>query len=75
VRIFVFKSGSNEDLRAFAGDLDGSKLPSQFRPWHAIGSIAADKDPPHRLSRQQIEKAIKDQGFQLWRMKPKTKSA
>jgi hypothetical protein len=50
-------------------------LPSQFRPWHAIGSIAADRDPPHQLSRRQIEKAINEQGFQLWRMKPKTKSA
>jgi hypothetical protein len=75
MRIFIFKSGSNDELRAFAGDLGGSKLPSQFRPWHAIGSIAADRDPPHRLSRRQIEKAIEDQGFQLWRMKPKAKSA
>ena len=75
MRIFVFKSEANEELRAFAGDLDGSKLPSQFRPWNAIGSIAADKDPPHQLSRKQIEKAINDQGFQLWRMKSKAKSA
>jgi hypothetical protein len=75
MRIFVFKSGTNVNLRAFAGDLEGSKLPSQFRPWHAIGSIAADRDPPHQLSRRQIEKAINEQGFQLWRMKPKTKSA
>ena len=75
MRIFVFKSGANADLRAFAGDLDGSKLPIQFRPWHAIGSIAADGDPPHQLSRAQIEKAINDQGFQLWRVKRKTKTA
>jgi hypothetical protein len=75
MRIFVFRSEANENLRAFAGDLDGSKLPSQFQPWHAVGSIAADRDPPHQLSRKQIEKAIKDQGFQLWRIKPKAKSA
>jgi hypothetical protein len=74
MRIFVFKSDANANLRAFAGDLDGSKLPTQFRPWHAIGSIAADKDPPHQFSREQIEEAINDQGFQLWRMKPTAKS-
>jgi len=74
MRIFVFKSGANANLRAFAADVAGSSLPSQFRPWHAIGSIAADKDPPHQLSRKQIEKAINDKGIQLWRLKPKTKS-
>jgi hypothetical protein len=35
----------------------------------AIGVVGADKAPPHRLSRQQIERAIDTQGFQLWRMK------
>jgi hypothetical protein len=74
MRIFVFKSGANENLRAFAADLAGVSLPSQFRPWHAVGSIAADADPPHQLSRKHIEEAINDQGFQLWRLKPKTKS-
>jgi hypothetical protein len=69
MRIFIFKSEADARLRAFAGDLDGSKLPAQFRPWRAIGSIAADGDPPHQLPRAQIEKAINDQGFQLWRMK------
>jgi hypothetical protein len=69
MRIFVFKSDMNSNLRAFSGDLDGSKLPTQFRPWHAIGAIAPDKDPPHKFSREQIEEAINDQGFQLWRMK------
>jgi hypothetical protein len=69
MRIFVFKSDANPNLRAFAGDLDGSRLPTQFRPWHAIGTIAPDKDPPHQFSRDQIEEAINDRGFQLWRMK------
>ena len=74
MRIFVFKSDMNENLRAFAGDLLGSKLPTQFRPWHAIGTIAPDKDPPHKFSRKQIEEAINGQGFQLWRMKTAAKS-
>jgi hypothetical protein len=55
--------------RAFAGDVAGSKLPDQFRPWHAIGIVGPDNDPPHRLSRKDIERAIDTHGFQLWRMK------
>jgi hypothetical protein len=75
MRIYVFKSGVQAGLRAFSGDLAGSQLPEQFRPWHAVGVVAADKDPPHRLPRAEIEKAINDQGFQLSRKKPKQKSA
>jgi hypothetical protein len=71
IRIFIFKSEARPDLHAFAAELDGSRLPKQFRPWHAIGAIAPDRDPPHQLSRQVIEQAIRTQGFQLWRMSKK----
>jgi hypothetical protein len=60
-------------LRAFAGDLAGSQLPNQFRPWHVVGVIAPDKDPPNKLPRADIEKAISSQGFQLWRKKAAAK--
>jgi hypothetical protein len=71
MRIFIFKSETKPDLRAFGGDLAGSQLPKQFSPWHAIGAVAPDRDPPHELSREVIEAAIKTQGFQLWRMSKK----
>jgi hypothetical protein len=71
MRIFIFKSDASPELRAFGGDLTGSQLPKQFSPWHAIGAVAPDRDPPHNLSRDLIEAAIKDQGFQLWRMSKK----
>lgn len=74
MRIFIFKSEARPDLRAFGGDLRGSQLPKQFSPWHAIGAVAPDRDPPHELSRDVIETAIKDQGFQLWRMSKKDHS-
>jgi hypothetical protein len=70
MRIFIFKSEAKGDLRAFTGDVAGSRLPDQFRPWHAVGVINPDRKPPHNLSRDVIEKAIEEQGFQLWRMKP-----
>jgi len=70
-RIFIFKSEPKPDLRAFGGDLAGSQLPKQFSPWHAIGVIAPDRNPPHELSRDAIETAIKTKGFQLWRMSKK----
>jgi hypothetical protein len=69
MRIYMFKSEADGGLRAFAGDPAGSKLPQQHGPWHAVGVIREEKDPPHRLSRATIEKAIDDTGFQLWRMK------
>ncbi len=68
VRIFVFKSETRPDLRAFGGDLTGTRLPKQFSPWHAVGAIAPDQDPPCNLSRETIEAAINTQGFQLWRV-------
>jgi hypothetical protein len=74
MRIFIFKSKVGVRLRAFAGDLDGSKLPAQFRPWRAFGSIAPDRDPSFQLPRAQIEETINQQGFQLWRMKAGTKA-
>ena len=73
MRIYVFKSEANEELRAFASDLAGATLPDQFRPWHAIGVIGPDKDPPHNLPREEIETAINLHGFQLWRLKPNRK--
>jgi len=57
--------------RAFTDDISGMNLPDRFRPWHAIGVVTPDKDPPRRLPRDQIEKAISEHGFQLQRMKAK----
>ena len=71
MRLFIFKSEAKPELRAFGGDLAGSQLPKQFGPWHAIGAVAPDRNPPHEMSREVIETAIKNQGFQLWRMRKK----
>lgn len=71
MRIFVFKSEARPGLHAFGAELDGSRLPKQFRPWRATGAVAPDRDPPHELSRVVIEQAIKTRGFQLWRMSKK----
>jgi hypothetical protein len=69
--MFIFKSQVNSELRAFAGDAGGDKLPSKFAPWHAVGVVRADKEPPYNLSRDVIEQAIAGQGFQLFKMKAK----
>lgn len=71
MRIFIFKSEASPGLRAFGGDLVGSRLPSKFSPWRAIGVVAPDRDPPHKLSRDVIETAINDCGYQLWRLSKK----
>jgi hypothetical protein len=68
MRIFIFKSETSPDLGAFGGDLAGLKLPSQFKPWRAVGAVAPDKDPPYKPSRGVIEAAIREHGFQLFRL-------
>jgi hypothetical protein len=75
MRIFIFKSEVNPDLRAFCGDLAGIKLPGQFKPWHAVGAVAPTQDLPYKIARDDIEKAISESGFQLFRLKKKTKAA
>ncbi|HEY2526875.1 MAG TPA: hypothetical protein VGJ20_02835 [Xanthobacteraceae bacterium] len=71
MRIFIFKSETNPDLGAFCGDLAGLQLPGQFKPWHAVGAVAPDVDPPYKLSREVIEAAINAHGFQLFRLSKK----
>ena len=71
MHIYIFRSDAKKELQAFAGDAAGSRLPDRFGPWHAIGVVRPDKDPPYNLSRDAIQRAIKVDGFQLWRLKPK----
>jgi hypothetical protein len=74
MRIYIFKSETRGGLRAFAGDLTGSKLPQNHGPWTATGAIGPDNAPPHNFSRAAIEEAIDTEGFQLWRMVKKTEA-
>jgi hypothetical protein len=67
--IYKFASTGRENLFAFAGDRSGSKLPERHGPWRPTGNIKASEPLPHRLDRGTVERAIDDQGFQLWRMK------
>jgi hypothetical protein len=71
VRFYIFKS-ETRDLQAFAGDPAGSKLPKHHGPWTVTGIVGATSAPPHKLSREAIEKAVEAQGFQLWRMAKKS---
>lgn len=74
MRIYVFKSETRKELRAFAGDPSGDLLPKQHGPWTATGVIAEDRAPPHGFSRDAIEKAIDAEGFQLWRVREQEKA-
>jgi hypothetical protein len=69
MRLYIFKSESTKDLRAFAGDEGGTRLPDQHAPWTVTGVVPAEATPPHNLSRETIEEAIETDGFQLWRLK------
>jgi hypothetical protein len=73
-RIYIFKSETRRELRAFAGEPGGSKLPSQHGPWTATGVVRPENDPPYKFSRDAIEKAIDAEGFQLWRLGKKSEA-
>jgi hypothetical protein len=73
MRFYIFKSETTKELRAFAGDEAGTKLPDNHGPWTVTGVVTAEATPPHNLSRDAIEEAIEVEGFQLWRMRKKTK--
>jgi hypothetical protein len=75
IRIFIFKSEARPDLRAFGGDLAGISLPSQFKPWRVVGAVAPNQELPYKISRVAVQTAIKDSGFQLFRIKNKAKDA
>ena len=71
MRLFMFKSEGNRGLHAFTGDPGGEKLPTRHGPWTAVGVVREEKSPPYHMSRDIIEKSITDQGFQLYRTKPR----
>jgi hypothetical protein len=75
MRFYIFKSETRNELRAFAGDSVGSKLPKSHGPWTVTGVVAAESAPPHSLSREVIEQAIDVDGFQLWRLRKKKSEA
>jgi hypothetical protein len=70
MRLFIFKSESGL-LSAFAADSDTRVLPQQHGPWHPVGVVRPDADPPYNFNRATIEQAIAGQGFQLFRLKKK----
>ena len=63
MRIYLFKSETNGELRAFTGDLTGTKLPQNHGPWTATGVIGPNNEPPYNFSRDAIEEAIDTRGF------------
>jgi len=67
MRLFMFKSESDRELHAFASDPGGRQLPSRHGPWTAVGVVREDNEPPHKMSREVIEKSITDNGFQLYK--------
>ena len=68
MRLFMFASRTNPDLRGFAGESTGGRLPEKYAPWDATGVVRPEKAPPHGFSRVTIEEAINNQGYQLWRL-------
>ena len=68
MKLYIFKSETRQDLRAFSGDSSGDRLPNHLGPWRAVGAVTAGKALPHNLPRLEVERSIEEQGFQLWRL-------
>jgi hypothetical protein len=75
MRFYIFKSETTKNLRAFAGDVVGTKLPDNHAPWTITGIVANEAMLPHNLSRETIEAAIEAEGYQLWRLSRKPEIA
>ena len=75
MRIYIFKSETKSELQAFAGDVAGSRLPESHGPWTVTGIIGPSSPPPHKISREALEQAIGDKGFQLWRFAKKAEAS
>lgn len=71
MKLFMFQSEAKTGLNAFTGDSDGRTLPAKFAPWGTTGVVAATQAVPHGLPRHEIERAIRADGFQLWRLQKK----
>ena len=69
MKLYIFKSETRDNLRAFCSDAKGGRLPAHLGPWRAIGVVRPERAPPHNLPRPEIEKSIEAQGFLLWRLK------
>ena len=74
MRIFAFASETHQGLHAFAGDKVGSRLPSVAGPWRLLFGSAPGSHLPHGISRTAMERAIRTEGFQMWRLKNKETS-
>jgi hypothetical protein len=46
MRIYIFKSETTQDLRAFAGDPAGGKLPPRHGPWTGTASSGRGRRLP-----------------------------
>jgi len=69
MKIYTFASEAPSRLFAFAGDRAGSSLPAQHGPWKSVGELGRNEQIQHGLDRRQVEQAICEHGYQMWRMK------
>jgi hypothetical protein len=69
MNIFTFRS-EGRSLFAFAAMRDGTSLPERHGPWKFVEAVGPGKKMPHAFDRQRVEAALRDNGFQMWRLKP-----
>jgi hypothetical protein len=73
---YVFQSGRSTELRGFAEDAAGTKLPLEYGPWTLVQQITPDQGWDLGISRAVVATAVLENGFYLWgplEQRPSTK--
>jgi hypothetical protein len=73
MRIYIFRSETRKELRAFAGDPAAASSRRSMVPGPLLG-LSHQREPPYKFSRDVIQEAIDAEGFQLWRLGKKAKA-
>lgn len=72
--IYMFRSSKNRSLFCFSLNRIGTELPESLSPWLRFGLVKPTEKLPHGLKRESIEPGIRENGYQLYRRKPKAKA-
>ena len=72
--IYMYRSTKTKGLFCFSLNRLPAELPESLSPWRRFGVVRAAEKLPHGLKRESIEPGIRENGYQLYRRKPKAKA-
>ena len=70
--IYLYRSTKTKGLFCFSMSREADGLPASLSPWRRFGVVKPAEKLPHGLARADVEGGIAENGYQLYRHKPKT---